>query len=449
MPSLTLIHFIVVVSCALLTLTILSLGLSREYRQHGEIDVFRPIYPLTGFWFFLFIVRPVYLFFNPSGINPFDAPLTSLPAFSLAIAIATVGWFVFFYAFERTSAIDFRLRKTPITTPSYRSITVSILVFAVIGSLAVYAMLQTIYDAYGLRQLVFGDTLTVIYETRASGRFLFEYFRKYIMFGFFFAFAGALRYRTKLMYLLAVLLFLPALLTAIMSGYRWSYIILFGVPVIVLHYYERHWFRLKVAHVTVLLPLLLIALSALNAVRADVSLAQFKILGALTALRPFDDFVILIHSLGLGDAHYQLGLQYLWRLSGVAFIPRILWEGKPIVSSGLIYTWEVYGVAERSTHTLTIPGELYYQFNVLGVVVGMFLFGRLWRYLYRYLRRFSTVPIVPVLYGYLLLMGINTFRSSLGSFLVHTVLTLPLFVLPLVFESYFNYVTDVQGQTGS
>jgi len=448
MPSLTLIHSLVILICSLLTLTILFIDLYGEYRQHGKVDVFRPIYPLTGFWFFLFIVRPIYLFFKPSGINPLDTSLLNLPAFSLAIVIATVGWLIFFYAYERTSATKFRLRETPIIAPSYRSITISILVFITVGSFTVYAMLQTIYEAYGFRQLIFGDTITIIYETRASGRFLFEYFRKYIMFGFFFAFSGVLRYRTRLMYFLNTLLFPAALVTAVMSGYRWSYILLFGVPLIVLHY-ERHRFRLKIAHVTVLLPLLLIALSALNAVRADISLSRFKILGALTALRPFDDFVVLIHSLNLGDAHYQLGLQYLWRLSGVAFFPRILWEGKPIVSSGLLYTWEVYGVAERSTHTLTIPGEMYYQFNIFGVVVGMFLFGRLWRYLYDYLRRFSMIPIVPVMYGYLLLMGINTFRSSFGSFLVHTVLTIPVFVLPLVIESYLYHVIDAQEQMGS
>jgi hypothetical protein len=70
-----------------------------------------------------------------------------------------------------------------------------------------------------------------------------------------------------------------------------------------------------------------------------------------------------------------------------AFIPRIVWPGKPLVSRGAWFTTYL-GIAPREAEAttstgMTAVGEWYWNFGVLGVVVGMFLTGSLLSGLWR------------------------------------------------------------------
>jgi hypothetical protein len=70
-----------------------------------------------------------------------------------------------------------------------------------------------------------------------------------------------------------------------------------------------------------------------------------------------------------------------------AFIPRVLWPNKPSVSRGTWFTAYLGAAAreeEATTSTgISATGELYWNFGVPGVVVGMcgigLLYGILWR----------------------------------------------------------------------
>jgi hypothetical protein len=71
----------------------------------------------------------------------------------------------------------------------------------------------------------------------------------------------------------------------------------------------------------------------------------------------------------------------------VVFIPRILWPDKPVMSRG--YWFSAYvGIAssesEMSSSTAISPtGELYWNFGIPGVIVGMFFMGSLFGFLWR------------------------------------------------------------------
>jgi hypothetical protein len=77
---------------------------------------------------------------------------------------------------------------------------------------------------------------------------------------------------------------------------------------------------------------------------------------------------------------YQMGatMQY----AAYAFIPRVLWPEKPSVSKGDWFNKYV-GAAPGTSLGITAVGELYWNFGVPGVVIGMFVvgcgFGILWR----------------------------------------------------------------------
>jgi hypothetical protein len=70
-----------------------------------------------------------------------------------------------------------------------------------------------------------------------------------------------------------------------------------------------------------------------------------------------------------------------------AFIPRIVWHGKPSVSRGAWFTTYLRMApreAEATTSTgMTIVGEWYWNFGAIGVVAGMFLTGLLLSGLWR------------------------------------------------------------------
>jgi hypothetical protein len=67
------------------------------------------------------------------------------------------------------------------------------------------------------------------------------------------------------------------------------------------------------------------------------------------------------------------------------FIPRILWPDKPTIAIGHEFarTFNLLAPGDRETFVAITPvGELYWNFQVPGVVVGMFLVGWLYRWLF-------------------------------------------------------------------
>ncbi|MBI3657592.1 MAG: hypothetical protein HY232_14360 [Acidobacteria bacterium] len=102
-------------------------------------------------------------------------------------------------------------------------------------------------------------------------------------------------------------------------------------------------------------------------------------------MRQFDPIAV---SFIIGEVKtYGLQLGSTAAYAAYAFIPRILWPEKPAVTRGAWFAYYV-GFApseEESTMSLgiTATGELYWNFGVAGVVVGMFtlgcLMGLLWR----------------------------------------------------------------------
>jgi hypothetical protein len=70
----------------------------------------------------------------------------------------------------------------------------------------------------------------------------------------------------------------------------------------------------------------------------------------------------------------------------VWFVPRALWPGKPIMSTGSWYATTVLGWPPGGGEAaVTLPGDFYLNFGVVGVLVGMFLYGLGLRVVYEYL----------------------------------------------------------------
>jgi len=68
------------------------------------------------------------------------------------------------------------------------------------------------------------------------------------------------------------------------------------------------------------------------------------------------------------------------------FIPRVIWPDKPVASQGRDFgrIFRVTNFWSRETYIgATMPGELYWNFDLLGIIIGMALLGLVMRLLYR------------------------------------------------------------------
>jgi hypothetical protein len=68
------------------------------------------------------------------------------------------------------------------------------------------------------------------------------------------------------------------------------------------------------------------------------------------------------------------------------FIPRVLWPDKPYFTMGRRFaeTFRVVQILDRDTRVaVTVPGELYWNFDLPGILLGMMLWGIALRFLYR------------------------------------------------------------------
>ena len=78
---------------------------------------------------------------------------------------------------------------------------------------------------------------------------------------------------------------------------------------------------------------------------------------------------------------HQFGLSYLYTF--IQFIPRFLWPGKP-VSAATNVTIAMFGETWAGTGP-AFPnfGEMYLDFGLLGMIIGMLIFGKLCQMMYR------------------------------------------------------------------
>jgi hypothetical protein len=103
--------------------------------------------------------------------------------------------------------------------------------------------------------------------------------------------------------------------------------------------------------------------------------------GQISTLQRFDLLTCVAEVLTLGPrAGMVKGDMRWWMLPIYPFVPRFLWPSKPILDEGGRFTAALIGGSGIPTTGLgsvavTYPGDLYLQFGLLAIPVGMFLFG--------------------------------------------------------------------------
>ncbi len=114
------------------------------------------------------------------------------------------------------------------------------------------------------------------------------------------------------------------------------------------------------------------------------------------------------------------------------FIPRLLWPGKPSITVGREFAESFDLVLPMDTETriaLTAVGEFYWNFHVPGVLVGMFLLGAGYHWIYRRFGKSDRNEPVRTAFYITLLCGIPRLEANVAPLLGSTVKTLIAFAV--------------------
>ncbi len=95
-----------------------------------------------------------------------------------------------------------------------------------------------------------------------------------------------------------------------------------------------------------------------------------------------ENYALLLKYLDQTGAYWHG--RYVWMLPALITVPRVVWPDKPVFNMGYWFAINVYGQDPhvRSSTAITYPGDLYLQFGLPSLLIGMFLTGIALRWVY-------------------------------------------------------------------
>jgi oligosaccharide repeat unit polymerase len=403
--------------CLALMFAIATLPVWRSWLRRQRVDVFEPVWAITVHYVLLFGVQPFFLMLQ-------DAGLSTSWLFLKAITVGILGLLSFYGGYYSQFGRAFGQY-----IPSFRAdwsgkrLLVVVAGLVTLSALALLWLLKVAAREENLWEVL-------CHPLEFNNRYL-KSNTGYLIWGllmlqqaFFLAYTFCVSFRKYYLKVLVLALALPVLVIYLQMGTRWLLLMCLLVPMVVKHYHLGARLRVPLAILGGVL--LVLVLGILNNYRAGIGIGILSyslwhwFLGTLCGdlLTPFNNFVELIRSLEAGLVRYLYGRYYLYLL--VLPVPRIIWPTKPVVSVEWAFTTEVFGIDPREgpTYTMTIPGDLYYNFGLPGVVVGMYLLGIFWRAAYMWLARNRSNLGVVLVYAVFFLTGVNCLRTSLQTFII-------------------------------
>jgi hypothetical protein len=370
-------------------------------------DVFKPVYPLTGFYFLLFGMRPLFLAYSGS-------PISESASFNLAIVYSIVGLGFFYVGYFASLGRKFAIKwckERGEQEVSNKRFWVIVLAYCLVSALGALAMRR-------IAGVTSGEPLIQqVFEHGMSRNYYFIWAASVVQVAYFYAWGRHVRGHITIA--IPSLLFVVSLAVRYLSGAgtRWGYLLLAAVPLIMWQYLSGKRFGLKKV-IFLLIPVALTLMMALNYFRHYGSFSGLRLSPAGTILAdlvPFDVFVKLIDNTP-DKLNFQLGRGY-WVLP-IAPIPRRLWPGKPVVSMERMVTDALFGPGTKETYTMTMVGDFYLNFHIPGIVLGMFTWGVFWRAMYDALLRRRRDVAMTMFYAIALTVGFSHVRGYLGSYII-------------------------------
>lgn len=170
----------------------------------------------------------------------------------------------------------------------------------------------------------------------------------------------------------SMLLYSLILLTIVVTTHtRFIVLSYLMIPVFYRHYYIK---SIRIGYVVILLSIAGLFLAYTNYVRTGIYEEfdwknSFSVVIDQLEIESVEDFYMIRNRIKQGSIDFDYGAQYFYYLP-ITFIPRFLWEGKPVVSYFWRLTEEISGSPPGPNNfvlTSTLFGEGYHQFGIIGL----------------------------------------------------------------------------------
>ena len=400
-----------------------------------SVDVFEPIFWASAYFAVLFVLRPIYDLTLGSeflGNTPFI--LETMGPFQLALLYAFLGFSTFLFGYY--SGTNRRLAKALPRIPNAWDVSIArklSLVFVLIG-----------FAAFAWTVLRFGGISGYLSNKAQT---LTEAGQGYQLLGVsLISIAFALRLallRTFWSNVATYLVVFPSLLViGLASGSKGAFLSPLLAWIVVSHYLRS---RVRVSTIGALVLFTILLLPAFNLYRqipdllatspdtieapADDAAVEFVIRHGMSRFYGIDSLAIIIRDTPEA-MDFQLG-RTIYPLF-VAWIPRQIWEDKPIISFGKIFAENYLGASFSGTGisgSPTLLGEAYLNWHVAGMLLVTFLAGAVVRTLYVWLIIENFSPLSVFVYSQIFLYLFTFWEASIAGLLAERLAGLVILLL--------------------
>ena len=375
-------------------------------RLPKRIDFFEPILFVSLIFFLMFVLRPLQILRRPELAAPFLNNNQALFDKTLLYSFLAIASFYIGYAnplgkkIGRNFPIPNRLRQPW----RYRRVMFISIIYMIVGSIGV-ALAVTRAGGIGVfwGNLQGRQILAQASQSSFASLSVLTSIATLLLFTYSFK-RSLLKIWALFGLILTTILILP-------FGGRTA-VLTTPLAIVVIYYYTRSQFHFKRLRSALMLlaiaTFVVVFIVVFGALRA-YSARQGNLAGATSALDsrlsdPFDSFVreyVQYDWFAIVVDVFPSQLSYLGGDSFVEtftlFVPRALWPAKP---SPIAFQVNKFVGGPGTGTPASLPGELYLNFGLPGVIIGMVLFGLILKALYSLLRAHITNPSIILLYAY-------------------------------------------------
>jgi len=364
----------------------------------GRLDVFEPIFLVAISYFLYFVVAPAFDLLNDNTIFFGKEIRQLIPKGSIYASLGILSMFLGYY-----NNIGIRLsRLIPRPTKSvYGSVRYGLFLGG-LGVILFSAFLRGVGLSW-IRLLSFGqfNRVPAVAEAGIIDSPFYNYLwstMDWFAGSFMILYAFANRWRRALLPI-----FIAIFAVYCMMGFRFRVLILVMAPLI--YHFLRNRRRPKTIHIVGAIVLGFLIIGGLGAIRGNlrsatrIAVPSFKTIFEtfLADLAIYQPFLVVIDAIPRVHDYYW-GSSYAYVF--IQPIPRALWPDKPLAPIRDIISVS-FGSEIPAQAGVFYPnlGEFYANYGLIGIVVGMFLFGISMRTLYEYLRRHADNEWARILFA--------------------------------------------------
>lgn len=403
--------------------------------------IFHPMYFILipfGIGYFLRSVNIIFFDFDTmSGFNSFSGP--SYLWLALALALVSIAAMLIGYATPIGKMVAIKMPVFSSTMNSQR-MWIVIIVYFIVGSFLYLAFIQSSGGIeFSLNDLTTKRRSDDLMGLRVGARFIFV--------GLYLLYIKYLipQKGSRVYFVLLTLVIIGALLIPVTSNSRKDILAIFLVIAVLFHHFGKKISVAKLAIVGIILMYIsLLVLSQRNAGDFDAdrltdvfSVEGFSKFFFEPGRHDYADITTIAHVVryveeGNDLFNGRMVTDFLGR-----FVPRKLWPEKPknvgITIAALFYANPLRRYGPSYGVPPSIAADLYINFHLPGVLVGMFLFGIFIRLMYEYVNLYPLNQWVVLIYAVTLLFFFEQSKSDFASISSRYLQ----FVIPILAAAWF------------